>query len=302
MNYPQAFDVIVIGGSYAGLAAGMSLGRALRKVLIIDSGNPCNKQTPFSHNFLTGDGLPPAELTRIAKEQVLAYPTVQFANGTVTAADGRNLDFTVITAEGQRYRARKLLFATGVKDLLPAIDGFAPCWGISVIHCPYCHGYEYRGQPTGILMNGDPAVELSAFIGNWTDQLTLYTNGTATFSPEGRAQITRRNVRIVEQEIKSLEHDHGHLRRIVFADGSHRPVTALYARPPLEQHCKLPAQLGCALTEGGLLQVDDFKKTTVAGIYAAGDNSTMMRSVAGAVAAGTTAGAMLNHEIIREQP
>ncbi len=302
MEHPQAFDVVVIGGSHAGLAAGMTLGRALKRVLILDSGNPCNKQTPFSHNFLTQDGRPPAELLRIARDQVLAYPTVQFASGTVTAADGRDSDFTVTTAEGGRYRSRKLLFARGVKDILPGIEGFAPCWGISVIHCPYCHGYEYRGQATGILMNGDPAVEFSAFIGNWTDQLTLFTDGAATFSPEGRQQITRRNVRIVEQKITGLEHENGHLRRMVLADGSRYPVAALYARPPLEQHCKLPAQLGCALTEGGYIQVDDFKKTTVAGIYAAGDNATMMRSVAGAVAGGMMAGAMLNHEMIREQP
>jgi thioredoxin reductase len=300
MDNQETFDVIIIGGSNAGLAAGLTLGRSLKKVLIIDSGNPCNKQTPHSHNFLTHDGRKPAELLKIARTEVLRYPTVRFLSGTVTTGGGSNNQFQVSTADGQRFRARKLLFATGVRDLMPDIEGFAPCWGISVIHCPYCHGYEYRGQTTGILMNGEGAVDFSAFIHNWTDKLTLYTHGKATFSPEQREKITRYGIPVVEKEIRSLEHENGYLTHIAFTDGSRQPLEALYARPPFAQHCKLPEQFGCSLAEGGYLQVDDFKKTSVPGIYAAGDNSTMMRSVASAVAAGMMAGAMLNLEMIRE--
>jgi thioredoxin reductase len=170
-----------------------------------------------------------------------------------------------------------------------------------VIHCPYCHGYEYKGQPTGILMNGEAAVDFSRFIHNWTNELTLFTNGKATFSAEGREKITRRKIRIVEKEIKSLEHKNGYLNGILFTDGSRQPLDALYARPAFEQHSNLPGQLGCSITEGGHIKVDDAKLTSVAGIYAAGDNSSPMRSVAGAVAAGMMAGAMLNQEFIRER-
>ncbi len=300
MDIQQTFDVIIIGGSNAGLSAGMTLGRAMRRVLIVDSGNPCNKQTPHSHNFLTQDGRTPAELLAIAKAQVLAYPTVQYASGTVTAAAGRNPDFGVTTADGRHFRARKLLFATGVRDIMPDIAGFAACWGVSVIHCPYCHGYEYKGQPTGILMNGDVAVDFSRFIHHWTNELTLFTDGKATFSAEGRQKITRRGIRIVEKEIQSLEHENGYLQGIRFADGSRHPLDAVYARPATEQHTGLPKQLGCTLTEGGHIQVDDAKMTSVAGIYAAGDNATPMRSVANAVAAGMVAGAMMNHALIAE--
>jgi thioredoxin reductase len=301
MDIQQTFDVIIIGGSNAGLSAGMTLGRAMRQVLIIDSGNPCNKQTPHSHNFLTQDGRQPAEVLEIAKAQVLSYPTVQYVSGTVTAAGGSNHNFEVTTSDGRHFRATKLLFATGVRDIMPDIEGFATCWGISVIHCPYCHGYEFKGQPTGILMNGDLAVDFSRFIHNWTDQLTLFTDGKATFSAEGRQKITRRKIRIVEKEIKSLEHENGYLKGIRFADGSRQPLDALYARPAFEQHSKLPGQLGCSLTEGGHIRVDDAKMTSVAGIYAAGDNATPMRSVAGAVAAGMVAGAMMNNAFIEER-
>ena len=300
MDIQPTFDVIIIGGSNAGLSAGLTLGRAMRQVLLIDSGNPCNKQTPHSHNFLTQDGRTPAGMLEIARAQVLAYPTVRYASGTVTAAGGSNQHFEATTADGQRFRARKLLFATGVRDIMPNIEGFATCWGVSVIHCPYCHGYEFKGQPTGILANGDAAVEFSRFIHHWTNDLTLFTNGPATFPAEARQKITRRKVRIVEKEIKSLEHENGYLKGIRFADGSGQPLDALYARPAFAQHCKLPGQLGCALTEGGHLRVDDARMTSVAGIYAAGDNATPMRSVAGAVAAGMLAGAMMNNALIAE--
>jgi len=129
------FDVVIIGGSYAGLSAAMALGRAVRRVLILDSGQPCNRQTPHSHNLITQDGATPAHITAVAKEQVLAYPTVRFQAGTATAVMGESNSFVVETAAGEQFRARKILFATGVRDLLPAIPGFAESWGISVIHC-----------------------------------------------------------------------------------------------------------------------------------------------------------------------
>ncbi|MBD0256081.1 MAG: NAD(P)/FAD-dependent oxidoreductase [Cytophagales bacterium] len=301
MSNQTTFDVIIIGGSNAGLSAGMTLGRAMSRVLIIDSGNPCNKQTPYSHNFLTQDGRTPAGMLEIAKAQVLSYPTVQYVSGTVSAAGGSNNRFVITTADGRHFKSKKLLFATGVRDIMPDTEGFAACWGISVIHCPYCHGYEFKGQPTGILMNGEVAVDFSRFIHNWTDKLTLFTDGKATFSAEERQKIIRRKIRIVEKEIKRLEHQNGYLNGILFTDGSYQPLDALYARPAYEQHSKLPEQLGCTLTGGGHIKVDDFKLTSVAGIYAAGDNSSPMRSVAGAVAAGMVAGAMLNQEFIRER-
>ncbi|WP_158824955.1 NAD(P)/FAD-dependent oxidoreductase [Mucilaginibacter lacusdianchii] len=294
------FDVIIVGGSNAGLSAGMSLGRSLRDVLIIDSGKPCNRQTPASHNFITHDGWRPAEILEAARHEVLAYPTVSFLESRVNKASGSNNDFNVTLDDQRQFKAKKLLFATGIKDLMPAIDGFAECWGISAIHCPYCHGYEYRGQTTGVLMNGDNAADYIKLISNWTKDLTLFTNGQATITTELKEKIWSRNINIVEKEIEGLIHEHGHITHITFKDGSNQPLTALYHRPAFEQHCSIPEHLGCALTEQGFIQVNELKKTTVAGVYAAGDNSTPMRSVASAVAAGNFTGAMINHEMISE--
>lgn len=300
MEHRQVFDVIIVGGSYAGLSAGLALGRALKKVLIIDSGKPCHQPTPHSHNFLTHDGHAPGKIVETAIKEVLQYPTVQYLHGLVTSVGGTNGDFEVVADDHQRFRARKLLFATGIRDKLPALEGFATCWGISVIHCPYCHGYEYRGKVTGILMNGEAAAEFAPFIHNWTDRLTLFTNGKAALTPEQQQKINSRNIRIVEKEIERLEHDQGYLKKAWFSDGSHEPLDALYARPAFEQHCRLPEKLGCAFTEQGYIQVDEMKRTSLAGVYAAGDNTTPFRSVASAVAAGTMAGAAINHHMISE--
>jgi thioredoxin reductase len=300
MDTSEVVDVVIIGGSYAGLSAALALGRAIRQVVVLDSGQPCNRQTPHSHNFLTQDGSTPAAITAVAREQVLAYPTVQLRQEAAVTATGENNNFTVTTAGGAVVQARKLLFATGIRDLMPALPGFAECWGISVIHCPYCHGYEYRWEPTGILANGDVAAEMGLLIRNWTDKLTIFTNGPATLTPEQRQRLADRGISIEETPVRQLLHQAGHLTHLDLADGRTLSLAALYARVPFEQHCALPDTLGCTYSETGYLTVDNLQKTSIPGIYAAGDATNPMRAVAAAVAAGMLAGAMLNRELIFE--
>ena len=154
-------DVIIIGGSYSGLSAAMSLGRSLRNVLLIDGGQPCNAQTPYSHNFITQDGVPPAVIAGKARRQVLDYGTVEFISDFAVSGRKFPAGFSVTTRTGRTYEAKKLILATGIKDNLPDIKGFSECWGISVIHCPYCHGYEFRGKKTAILADGEKAFHLA---------------------------------------------------------------------------------------------------------------------------------------------
>ncbi len=300
MNEHQQFDVIIVGGSYAGLAAGMALGRALRRVLIVDSGLPCNRQTPFSHNFITQDGVPPHLIAAKARAQVERYATVEFKQGLVTEVSGTNDGFGVRLEDGAGYRAKKLVLATGVRDVLPPIPGFAACWGISVLHCPYCHGYEVRNEATGVLGNGERGFELARLISNWTQYLTLFTNGPSTLTEVQADKLRAHHIRIVETAVAELEHTKGQLQRIHFADGSAASIHALYAMPAFEQHCTIPQQLGCALTDEGYLKVDAQQRTSIPGIYAAGDSTMRLRTVANAVASGTTAGMMLNKDLISE--
>ncbi|MBW3470468.1 NAD(P)/FAD-dependent oxidoreductase [Arthrospiribacter ruber] len=295
------FDVIIIGGSYAGLSAAMALGRALRKVLVIDSGLPCNRQTPHSHNFITQDGEKPQDIAEKARAQVMKYDTVQFHYALANSGKQIENGFSITTEEGKVFTSKKLIFATGIKDIMPDIPGFSACWGISVIHCPYCHGYEVKGVPTGILANGDVAYHYAQLIRNWTRDLTVFTNGKSTLTPEQSERISKHNIHIVEKEIDHLKHNNGHLSQVQFKDNTSLDVTAIYSRPEQKQHCPIPEMLGCELTEHGFIKVEMTQKTTVEGVFACGDNSSPMRSVANAVASGNLVGAMANHELTSEE-
>jgi thioredoxin reductase len=294
------FDVIIIGGSYSGLSAAMSLGRSLRKVLVIDSGLPCNKQTPHSHNFITQDGEKPAVISAKAKLQVDIYKTVQFFNGLAVKAFKTEKGFEITTRSGDVFTSRKVLFATGVKDLLPEINGFAECWGISVLHCPYCHGYEVKNEKTAIIANGEMGFEYAKLISNWTKDLRLCTNGKSELTPEQTQILNNHDVQIFEEQIESFENQEGYVQNIVFKNQDKVEVKAIYARPPFEQHCAIPEALGCDLNEQGLLKVDAMQKTNISGIFASGDCTTPMRSVAIAVSTGSFAGAVINKELIDE--
>ncbi|HVD97015.1 MAG TPA: NAD(P)/FAD-dependent oxidoreductase [Cytophagaceae bacterium] len=301
MQETNDYDVIIIGGSYAGLAAGMALGRALKKVLIIDSQKPCNRQTPHSHNFLTQDGQTPGKISAIAKEQVQQYKTISFFEGIADKGFQTSNGFTISTTSGEEFKGSKLIFATGIRDILPSIEGLAECWGISAVHCPYCHGYEIREQKTGILANGDVAFELVKLISNWTKDLTLFTNGPSTLKAEQQAKLEQHHIAIVEKEIVRLAHQHGQLQHIVFKDNAATThLNAMYVKAPFEQHCKIPEALGCALTEDGFIKTELFE-TTIPNVYACGDNASGMRTVAHAVYSGTATGMFISKKLIADK-
>lgn len=300
MKSPENFDVVIIGGSYSGLASAMALGRSLRKTLVIDSGSPCNRQTPYSHNFITQDGRPPLAIAADARKQVEQYPTVTFLNDWAESVVKMPGDFRIETRSGSQFLARKIILATGVKDVMPDIPGFAECWGISVLHCPYCHGYEVRDEKTGILGNGDYAFEFAQLISNWTRDVIIFTNGLSLLTKDQREKLSGHGIRIVETCVTGLEHDSGALANITFADKSSIQLPVLYSKPSFVQHSGIPVALGCELNADGYIQVDAFQKTTVAGVYACGDNATRIRTVANAVAMGTTAGMMVNRELVFE--
>jgi thioredoxin reductase len=295
------YDVIIIGGSYSGLSAAMALGRSLRNVLIVDSGKPCNIQTPHSHNFLTRDGETPKEISTIAKQQVEKYDSIKFYNGLVISGKKTESGFSITTQTGEEFKAKKLIFATGIKDTMPDIKGFAECWGISVVHCPYCHGYELRNKKTGIMANRERAFHLASLVNNLTDKITILTSGKADFKTEQITKLNSHNIKIVETEISGIEHHNGYVRNVIFDDGNKMAFEGIYAAVPFTQHSDIPLALGCEMTEQGYIKINGFNKTTVEGVYACGDNSNMMRSVANAVYSGNLTGAMINSELTNEQ-
>ncbi|MCW8311540.1 NAD(P)/FAD-dependent oxidoreductase [Sphingobacterium sp. InxBP1] len=300
MKDDKEFDVIIIGGSYAGLSAAMALGRSLRRVLVLDSGAPCNRQTPHSHNFITQDGEKPAVIANKAKEQVKRYATVTLQKGLAVSGRKTLAGFEIQTENGELFSGRKLIFASGIEDIMPSIQGFAACWGISVIHCPYCHGYEFRGRKTAIIANGERAMHLASLVHNLTKELTILTTGETSFNAEQLEKLRTKGITLLEKEISKIQHKSGWVQQVVFKDGESQAFDAVYAAVPFRQHSAMPATLGCEMTEMGHIVVDNFQKTTVKGIFACGDNSSMMRSVANAVATGNVAGAMANKELVDE--
>ncbi|WP_316799834.1 NAD(P)/FAD-dependent oxidoreductase [Pedobacter frigidisoli] len=294
------FDVIIIGGSYAGLSAALALGRARRNVLVIDAGKPCNRQTPHSHNFLTHDGESPAQISGKAKSDVLKYPTVKMVEATVIKTSKEGNHFSVNLENGIHFHARKLLIATGLKDVLPDIKGLADCWAISVIHCPYCHGYEFRDEKIGLFMNGDHAFEMARTLWNWNKDLTLLTNGKSQLTVEQTERLRSRSISIIEDEIVAFEHENGMLESVVFRDNKRLILKAVYARGEIMQHLDFENQLGLSITNLNTINVDEQQRTNVEGIYAAGDCTTLMRTLSVTAASGTLAGVMINKELTTE--
>lgn len=300
MQTTTHFDVVIIGGSYAGLGAALVLGRSLRRVLVIDSGKPCNRQTPHSHGFLTRDGQSPSEIATIAREQISQYSTVQFLADTVLLAERLSYGFRVTTDEGQAFRARKLVLAFGIVDQMPELPGFAECCGRSVLHCPYCHGYEVRQQPTGILASGELGYEMATLIQHWTHSLTLFTNGPSMLTESQRQLLDALAIPVIETPVAAIDHQQGYLTALQLTDGTQVPLTAVYARVPFQLSADLARHLGCVLSEPGLIQITEFGETTVPGVFAAGDATSPMRQLIMAAANGSKTGAWINRKLIAE--
>lgn len=296
----KIFDVIVVGGSVAGLSAAMTLGRSLMNVLVIDNGDPCNKQAPHSHNFITQDGKSPRSITAEAKSQVKKYETVEFMDGLVISGDKQDKFFLITLESGEEFYAKKLLFTTGLKDIMPEIIGFKESWGISILHCPFCHGYEVKDKEIGILGNGTMGFNLAKLIYHWSTNLTVFTNGVSTLSLEEEEKLKKYDITIICKKISHFEHEKGQLKNIVFEDGSSEAMTVIFAKPEFEQKCDLPRIMGCKITDHGFILIDQMQKTTVSGIYAAGDNSYGLRTISVATAAGTKTGAFIVHDLINE--
>lgn len=288
------FDVLIVGGSVAGLSAAIYLGRMRRQTLVVDSGQPCNRFSHASHGFLTRDGVEPATLLEIAREQLQAYPTVTLQAGLVTAIDATAEGFRATLADGNTVAARKVLLAMGVRDHLPPLTNVEQFWGRSVFHCPYCDGWEMRDQPLAAQGNGASALHRTKLLLNLTDDLVICTDGTATFAAEEQQFLSARNVRIIETPLTGIEGTCEQMHTLHFADGSRLARRALFINLRTSQHTDLAQSLGCTLDEMGLVQVDTQGHTNVAGVYAAGDMTSLMRAVIFATSQGAAAGIWIN--------
>ncbi len=292
-------DVIIVGGAFAGLAAATYLGRARRHVLVIDKGEPRNRFADASHGFLGSDGVNPADILAKARQQLAAYPTVRLVSGEVASARLVEDGFSFTLQTGETLSSRLAILAFGLRDSLDPIPGLAERWGKSVLHCPYCHGFEYSDRRLGVLWRTPMSVHQAALVAEW-GPTTLYLNG-ASLDPDSAATLDKRGVTVEPARVKALLGEGTALSAIELDDGRRSPLEALYVAPKSTLSSPIAAELGAAIDEGPLgpiIRTDTDKKTTVPGLYAAGDIAHMPHSVSFAVADGVTAGTAAHRALV----
>ncbi|MBW8724084.1 MAG: NAD(P)/FAD-dependent oxidoreductase [Inquilinus limosus] len=293
-------DVIVVGGSFAGLSAAMQLARARRRVLVIDAGRPRNRFAAAAHGFLGQDGKPPREIQQEALRQLLAYPTVAFVEGEAVSARRTDSGFAVALADAGEAAATCLILAIGMADELPPIPGLQERWGATVLHCPYCHGYEVAGRPLGVLANHALSTHQAGMLPDW-GPTTYFTQGEFEPDPAQAAYLAGRGVSIERSPVVELLGAAPDLEAVRLADGRVVRVAALFTAARMRLASPLAEQLGCALDDGPLgprLRVDDFKQTTVPGVFAAGDAATPMHNATLASASGVMAGVCAHRSLM----
>ena len=273
------FDVVIVGGSSAGLSAALVLGRSLRNVVVIDDQKPCNRFSRASHGFFTRDGIPPAELMHIAQEQLGHYPSVTRKTATVLRIEKTEAGFEITSSDDARLQARRVLLATGLHDELPQLDGIEALWGKSVFHCPYCDGYEVRGQSIAVYGTDETSLHLVMMLRNWTDRLALCAADVWQIPDELREKLTQHDIKVIEQPVAALESTNTQLQAMRFVDGTLLACDALFIRPNTRHRTTFAFDLGCKVNEHNVVQVDLRGRTSVEGVYAAGDIASPMRRV-----------------------
>ncbi len=294
-------DVAIVGGGPAGLSAALVLARARRRVVVFDDGRPRNARARAVHGLLGREGMAPAELLRLSREQVEAFPTARIERSRIVDAAREETGFRLVDDHGREHRARRLVLATGVRDLLPPIEGLEPLYGTSVFHCPYCDGWESRDRPIAVwgwsdACGGELALELT----QWSRDVVLLTGGSPAFSPELRARLGRHGVGVRGERIARVEGHRGQLARVVFSEGPPLAREVLFFYTRRQQASDLADRLGCEACAQDGCRVEPSGRTNVAGCYIVGDASKDVLQVSVAIADGVKAAVAINRELLDE--
>jgi thioredoxin reductase len=292
----DTYDVVVIGGGAAGLSAALVLGRARRSVAVVDAGAPRNAPAAHMQGFLSRDGMPPAELLRIGRSEVRDYGVALVDDRVVDVSQG----FTVRLAGGRTLSARRLVFATGAIDDLPDIPGARERWGRDFLHCPYCHGWEVRDQPIGVLGTDPGSADYAQLLRQWSDDVVFFAH-TQTVATRDRASLQARGIQVVDGEVARLAIVADRLDAVELTDGRVFPRTAVFMRPTLHGASRdLAESLGCETDEGGFIRADITGGSSVPGVWAVGNASNPRAQVITAAGEGSAAAIALNADLVEE--
>jgi thioredoxin reductase len=290
------FDVVIVGGGPAGLSAALVLGRCRRHVLVCDAGKPRNAASRELHGYLTRDGIAPLEFLRLASNELQQYG-IERRVSTVTAVACTKDGFRVTLADGPTVEARAVLLATGVKDRLPEVPGIEECYGITVHHCPYCDGWEVRDRRLAVIGQGASGAALALSLKTWSRDITICSNGRARIHPRHRSQLENKQIRVHEAPIERVEHTDGRVQRLLLANGTVVPCEAIFFSTWQKPQSDIPRQLGCELTQKGVVKTDHLGKTRVPGLYVVGDASRDVQFVIVAAAEGAKAAVAINKSL-----
>ncbi|MDH2426098.1 NAD(P)/FAD-dependent oxidoreductase [Sphaerisporangium sp. TRM90804] len=305
----RRYEVVVVGGGTAGLSGALTLARARRSVLVIDAGRPRNAPAAGVHMYLGREGTPPADLLAAGRAEAAGYGAEIVTGTAVTAEHAGEGGFRVLLEDGTAVLADRLLVTTGLTDELPTVPGLAERWGRDVLHCPYCHGWEVRDQAIGVLATGPFAVHQALLWRQWSENVTLFLNTAFKPDDEECERLAARDVTVVDGEVSALEVTGDRLTGLRLADGRVVPVDALVTATRLTGGAGLLAGLGLEPVEqemfgqviGTGVPADPYGKTSVPGVWVAGNVTNLTDQVIGAAAAGVRAGAALNADLIAEE-
>ncbi|MFJ1617100.1 NAD(P)/FAD-dependent oxidoreductase [Streptomyces sp. NPDC088251] len=291
----EVYDVVVIGAGAAGLSAALVLGRARRRVAVVDAGEPRNAPAAHMHGFLSRDGMPPADLLAAGRAEVAGYGVDLFES----RVDQIDPGFFVRLDGGAVLRARRVVVATGLRDELPAIPGVRERWGKDVLFCPYCHAYEVRDRPIGVLGTHAGAVQHALLLRQWSHDVVFFAD-TLHLGAEERDQLAARGIVVADGTIKRLVTEGNQLRGVELAEGHVFPRSAVFLFPHVVPHDTLLTGLGCERDQNGWVTTDTAGRTSVFGVWAVGNVSDAKALVITAAGQGAAAAFALNHDLVAE--
>lgn len=295
------YEAAIVGGGAAGLSAALVLGRSCRSAIVCDDGRPRNAVADRMHGFLSRDGMPPGDLLCVAREQLREYPAIEFVQTHVDAIVGERGSFCIETSEGATYRTRRVLLATGVYDALPDVEGLREFWGRSAFVCPYCDGWEVRDKRIAVVGRGSKAVELAQELRQWSRNVVACMEGDESLNAEHRDWLKATGTKALRSRLRRLHGSGGQVRFLEFEDGSTEPCDAIFFSAPLRPRYPLVDMLGCRVHEDGKIEIDDRGRTSVPGVYAAGDAVTNVHQVVLAASSGVCAAMAINEDRLKEE-